>query len=132
MGVALTRWETQWGVSGMAATHDLDLVRAALGGDVRAFHRLFDACFEMTARFVSTRETARTEVQGQIRRGMREIFVRLPEYRGETPLFVFAFAILTASPATPSAAPAERLPASGSPASASSGSYRRQRASGPT
>ena len=85
----------------MAASHDLDLVRAALAGDRRAFDRLFDACFGMAARFVEARADSPGESQERIRHALRALFARLPDYRGETPLFVFAFVAMTWSLAPP-------------------------------
>jgi hypothetical protein len=79
----------------MRASTDLDLVKAALGGDRRAFDRLFDVCFGMAARFVRARHVSPEESQQQIRQALEAIFSRLPDYRGEAPLFVFAFVAMT-------------------------------------
>jgi hypothetical protein len=79
----------------MGPSRDLDLVKAALGGDRRAFDRLFDLCFGMAARFVESRAASRDQAQAQIRHALRAIFARLPDYRGETPLFAFAFVAMS-------------------------------------
>jgi hypothetical protein len=79
----------------MRASTDLDLVKSALGGDRRAFDRLFDVCFGMAARFVRARSVSPEESQEQIRHALEAIFHRLPDYRGEAPLFVFAFVAMT-------------------------------------
>jgi hypothetical protein len=79
----------------MGPSQDLDLVKAALGGDRRAFDRLFDLCFGMAARFVESRAGSRDQAQAQIRHALRALFARLPDYRGETPLFAFAFVAMS-------------------------------------
>jgi hypothetical protein len=78
----------------MVATTDLELVRAALGGDAAAFERLAGVCEGIAARFVATRGLAPERSQEQVRRACEAILAALPGYGGETPLFVFAFGAL--------------------------------------
>jgi hypothetical protein len=94
----------------MGPSRDLDLVKAALGGDRRAFDRLFDLCFGMAARFVESRAASRDEAQAQVRHALRAIFARLPDYRGETPLFAFAFVAMSWSLAPQPPVPEEDAP----------------------
>jgi hypothetical protein len=95
----------------MTVSADLEIVRAALAGDRRAFDRLFDVCFGMASRFVAARPGPPEEFQERVRQAVRAIFSSLPQYRGQTPLFVFAFVAMTWSLA-PQAQPAASAPVS--------------------
>ena len=68
---------------------------SALAGDSCAAERLAGVCEGMAARFVAARGTAPEESRLEIRRAVGAILARLPHYRGETPLFVFAFSAMT-------------------------------------
>jgi len=75
----------------MVATTDLEFVRTALSGDARAWERLVAVFQGMAARYVSARGPAPEEREAQVRSALAAILESLPQYRGETPLFVFAF-----------------------------------------
>jgi hypothetical protein len=75
----------------MVAATDFELVRTALSGDARAWERVVALCEDMAARYVSARGPAPEESAAQVRSALEAVLVSLPQYRGETPLFVFAF-----------------------------------------
>jgi hypothetical protein len=75
----------------MVAATDFELVRTALSGDAGAWERLVAVCQGMAARYVGARGPAPEESEAQIRSAVEAILASLPQYRGETPLFVFAF-----------------------------------------